>query len=171
MKRRPAARGKALEAELRAYHATFGPDAPRMGRLHAAERLGKAAADFSGLLPDGRVVLVEAKEITAVARFPLKYLQPHQTAALRAVHQAGGLAVLVVRVGRDTWALGYPALEGALVRWSLEDKASLSPGELDRCGAKLEGVAWWGRELPKWSGDIGLFVKSEPEEFFEVNDE
>lgn len=152
MKRRPGkARGKALEAELRAYHATFGPDAPRMGRLHAAPKLGKAAGDFSGLLPDGRVVLVEAKEVTSKPRFPLDTLKPHQTAALRDVHRAGGLAVLVVRVGLQTWALGYPALEGALVRWTLAGKASLSTGDLERCGARLEGVAWWGRELPGWS--------------------
>lgn len=151
MRLRGKARGKALEAELRAYHATFGQGAPRMGRLHAAERLGKAAGDFSGLLPDGRVVLVEAKEVTSKPRFPLYMIEPHQTAALREVHRAGGLAVLVVRVGAQTWALGYPALEGALVRWTLDNKASLSVGDLDRCGAKLEGVAWWGPELPGWS--------------------
>ena len=147
------ARGKALESELRAYHVALSgaEGAPRMGRLHAAARLGAAASDFSGLTVDGRTVLVEAKEVTSKPRFPLSMIEPHQARALREVGAAGGVAVLVVRVGAVTWALSGAALHGAMVAWVGGGAASLSVADLDRGGARLDGVAWWGVELPGWS--------------------
>ena len=157
------ARGKALEAELRAYHTHLAAldGAPKMGRLHAAATLGKADSDFAGHL-SGRRVLVEAKEVTAAARFRLDAIEPHQVRALRECHQGGGVAVLVVRVGGVTWAMGYPALEGAIVRAAVgagaPGTASLAVADLDRVGARLVGVAWWGVELPGWSEpQVGLF--------------
>ena len=157
------ARGKALEAELRAYHTHLAAldGAPRMGRLHAAATLGKADSDFAGYL-GGRRVLVEAKEVTSKPRFPLDMIEPHQVRALRECHQGGGLAVLVVRVEGITWAVGYPALEGAIVRAAVgggaPGTASLAVADLDRVGARLVGVAWWGVELPGWSEpQVGLF--------------
>ena len=157
------ARGKALEAELRAYHTHLAAldGAPKMGRLHAAATLGKADSDFAGHL-SGRRVLVEAKEVTAAARFRLDAIEPHQVRALRECHQGGGVAVLVVRVEGTTWAMGYPALEGAIVRAAVgagaPGTASLAVADLDRVGARLVGVAWWGVELPGWSEpQVGLF--------------
>lgn len=157
------ARGKALEAELRAYHTHLAAldGAPRMGRLHAAATLGKADSDFAGHV-GGRRVLVEAKEVTAAARFRLDAIEPHQVAALRECHRGGGIAVLVVRVGGVTWAMGYPALEGAIVRAAVgagaPGTASLAVADLDRVGARLQGVAWWGVELPGWTEpQVGLF--------------
>ena len=163
MSRQHYARGKALEAELRAYHTHLAAldGAPRMGRLHAAATLGKADSDFAGYL-GGRRVLVEAKEVTSKPRFPLDMIEPHQVRALRECHQGGGLAVLVVRVEGITWAVGYPALEGAIVRAAVgggaPGTASLAVADLDRVGARLVGVAWWGVELPGWSEpQVGLF--------------
>ena len=157
------AQGKQLEAELRWYHAGLEsvPDAPRMGRLHATAETGKAEADFSGHL-GGRRVLVEAKEVTAEPRFRVDAVKPHQVRALRECHQGGGVAVLVVRVEGVTWAMGYPALEGAIVRAAVgggaPGTASLAVADLDRVGARLVGVAWWGVELPGWSEpQAGLF--------------
>ena len=163
MSRQHYARGKALEAELRAYHTHLAAldGAPRMGRLHAAATLGKADSDFAGYL-GGRRVLVEAKEVTSKPRFPLDMIEPHQVRALRECHQGGGLAVLVVRVEGITWAVGYPALEGAIVRAAVgggaPGTASLAVADLDRVGARLQGVAWWGVELPGWTEpQAGLF--------------
>ena len=157
------AQGKQLEAELRSYHAGLGsvPGAPRVGRLHAAARLGKADSDFAGHI-GGRRVLVEAKEVTSRPRLPLDMIEPHQVRALRECHQGGGVAVLVVRVEGVTWAMGYPALEGAIVRAAVgagaPGTASLAVADLDRVGARLKGVAWWGVELPGWTEpQAGLF--------------
>ena len=157
------AQGKQLEAELRWYHVGLEsvPGAPKMGRLHAAATLGKADSDFAGHV-GGRRVLVEAKEVTSSARFRLDAIEPHQVKALRDCHQGGGVAVLVVRVGGITWAMGYPALEGAIVRAAVgagaPGTASLAVADLDRVGARLVGVAWWGVELPGWSEpQVGLF--------------
>ena len=166
MRQKHYAKGKRLEAELRAYHASFGPGEPNMTRLHAAARLGKADADFSGTMPDGRAVLVEAKEVTARARFELKMIDPHQMDALRSVGQRGGVAVLVVRVGDATWAMGWEALQGAMAQWAVAwatgraapGTASLSPADLDRVGARLVGVRWWGVELPGWSERQGRLL-------------
>lgn len=163
MSRQHFARGKALEAELRAYHTHLAAldGAPRMGRLHAAARLGKADSDFAGHVGSRRV-LVEAKEVTSSTRFRLDMIEPHQVKALRECHQGGGVAVLVVRVGAVTWAMGYPALEGAIVRAAVgagaPGTASLAVADLDRVGARLQGVAWWGVELPGWTEpQVGLF--------------
>jgi Recombination protein U len=157
------ARGKALEAELRAYHTRLATldGAPRVGRLHAAATLGKADSDFAGHI-NGRRVVVEAKEVTSSARFRLDAIEPHQVAALRECHRGGGIAVLVVRVEGITWALGYPALEGAIVRAIVgagaPGTASLAVADLDRVGARLQGVAWWGVELPGWSERQGRLL-------------
>ncbi len=168
MKQKFYANGKRLEAELRAYHAELSKidGAPRIGRLHAAARLGKADGDFSGVTADGRTVLVEAKEVTARARFELKMIDPHQMEALRSVGMRGGVAVLVVRVGDATWAMGWEALQGAMAQWAVgwatgtaaPGTASLSPADLDRVGARLEGVRWWGVALPGWSERQGRLL-------------
>jgi len=160
MRQKFFANGKRLEHELRAYHASFGPGEPNMARLHAAARLGKADGDFSGTTPDGRAVLVEAKEVTSEPRFPLKMVKPHQLRGLVDVGRAGGVAVAIVRVEAVTWALRWDALQGAMVAWVGGGPASLSPADLDRVGARLVGVRWWGVALPGWSErQRGLFAE------------
>jgi len=150
VRKRGFANGKLLESELRAYHNELANvwGAPKIGRLHAAKLLGAAAGDFSGLTVQGRPVLVEAKEVTSKARFELDMVKPHQLRGLREAATKGGIGVLVVRVQGVTWALSSAVLDAAIIQHEAGGPASLSPADLDRVGARLEGVRWWGVEVP-----------------------
>lgn len=76
----------------------------------------RAAADFVGLLPDGRMLAIECKSIEG-QRLPRRAIQPQQLAHLGAVSTTGGVALLAAEF-RDEGAAGYAARQ-YVIPWHL----------------------------------------------------
>lgn len=79
----------------------------------------RAAADFVGLLPDGRMLAIECKSVRGT-RLAASAIQPHQAGHLAAVAVAGGHAILAVEFadeGRATRAARQYFIPWHLVPW------------------------------------------------------
>lgn len=112
---RAHARGEALEAWLLAQHQELAArgvahvrhvGAPvAVGRDGQPVRwMGRGPADFQGVLAGGRALAIEAK--SREGRLSRREIPPHQQEDLFAVHQLGGLALLVVELTTPGEALG-----------------------------------------------------------------
>ena len=115
-------RGAALELDLDLQHAAYHRAAvARMWRTYArrdssGRYVGDAPPDYLGVLyATGQAVAIEAKS-TEAASWPVVNLRLHQRRDLEAVRQAGGVALVVLRIREVTWALGVDVvpLTGAL---------------------------------------------------------
>lgn len=94
---------------------------------------GQTGPDFVCVARDGRVVAVEAKS-TADARLPRAMVADHQAAALDAVHDAGGVALLAVELrGVGRYLAPWRAL-----RWA-GPRGGASIGAAELAGYELLG--------------------------------
>ncbi len=94
----------------------------------------RASCDFEGILSDGRAVRIEAKHREG-DRLRLADVQPQQVAALRWADDHGALALLVVRLGADAWAVPAWRL------WTCAER-SWTSRHLDGYAARLCGLDW-----------------------------
>ena len=136
------ARGLAWELTLEQRHREYRRDRravifrchPRRDR--SGKYLEDAPPDFLGALADGRAVALEAKD-HAGARWPLSRLADHQARDLEAVHLAGGVAGVALRLGGSGWWLGWGDLRGPWQAWRGGERG---PASVD--GAWLREHAW-----------------------------
>lgn len=73
----------------------------------------KSTVDCWGVLRGGRSVAVEVKSC-ASGRLDFARLPPHQRAELERVDQLGGLALVLVIVGTDAYAIPWAAVRDAV---------------------------------------------------------
>lgn len=142
-------RGAALEVDLAGMHAAYAADGLAMvQRQHTKVRLltrpdakghfrgcflAKEGVDFVGVI-GVRAVFIEAKA-TKSKRFQLRAIKPQQVSALMVAHDLGALALLVIRIGVETWAVR------AEKAWT-DTRKSWGAADLDALGVRLRGVDW-----------------------------
>lgn len=145
------ARGAAWERELAAQHDAYRRDrraalwqtAPRRDRHGTYTARGPV--DFLGVLADGRCAAIDAKE-HAGKRWPLSALPDHQAADLEAVHLAGGVAGVVLRLDGVAWWVPWVTLRLPWRAWRVGEVArgggSVDVAWLTECGARVSGSDW-----------------------------
>lgn len=133
-------RGESWERELSAQHAIYRRDKrATILRVHPEIRVtavrsgyltgrfaGTGPPDFVGVLRDGQGVAADAKA-TAKDYLLMSAIPRHQAIDLTAWAEAGGMALILARLGDSEWVLDW----------------------------RIVGAVWWAR-LPAWHpGDIG----------------
>jgi hypothetical protein len=111
-----ANRGKGFEAELQETHTYYQRmELAWVCRLHVRTAMSrgsivyleKAWVDFSGFLPGGRAVLVEAKSRATEAKL-WHPDRPHQLSILKQANAVGALGFYLIRNGLDSARLWIP---------------------------------------------------------------
>ena len=169
---RHANRGRAWQLLLEHWHdryrrecrAVIHPTPPEVrlltevsaqGTFRACFR-GQGPPDYTGTLaPSGRSVSADAKDC-AGTRWPLSKLEAHQAKDLEACHLAGGLALVLLRLGRGyrapCWSLPWETLREWYWRWkegeAARGQASLGPADCDAIGHRMPEPGDWLGALP-----------------------
>lgn len=142
--------GRAWERLLEAQHdkyrrkrlAVVFKTEPRRDRT--GKYIEKAPPDYCGAIwPRGRAVCFDAKDCK-IDRFDLRRIKPHQAQDLEAIHQAGGLAFLAIRMPAGQWVAGWAHLREHYQAWRKgEGKASINAADLDWFAFPMTGGDWW----------------------------
>ena len=144
------ARGRAWEAQLERLHDAYRRDRLAVVlRAHPPVRVhedrgptfvgswsASGPPDFVGLLASGRGLALDAKDCTA-ARWPLASLERHQARDLEAVHIAGGVAGVALRLAGDGYWLDWRDLGPRY--WAWLERA----GRAEKGTASLAVESWW----------------------------
>lgn len=142
------ARGSAWERELAAQHVLYRRDRlavvwqthPR--RDASGRYLEAAPVDFLGALLGGRAVALDAKE-HAGPRWPLSQLHDHQARDLEAVHLAGGIAGVALRLGGEGWWVPWAELRATWQAWRAGGRpASVDGAWLVGSARRMSGADW-----------------------------
>jgi hypothetical protein len=72
-----------------------------LARIHDSAFTGKKPFDMFGVLPDGRALAVEVKDVDKLPRDVFGLLESHQVSWLRAYASRGGASLLVVHCKTD----------------------------------------------------------------------
>lgn len=141
-------RGKAWEVQLEVWHRQYRADS--LAVVHHAHPpvkrgrfVGKAPPDFFGVVAGGVGVLFDAKATTALKRWPLANIKPHQARDLEAWWQRGAHSFIALDWSGSRWMLPWGVLQDPYWEWRHNSgRAHLTRADLPLLGVEMDEDGW-----------------------------